>query len=113
MNFERAVELRRQGLSYNKIGEAMGCSGNAVRYRFIQQYNLGNLLELSGYRGADRQSNPKNRYGLRHGPCLLVGGPVLDQLTQTEKWDAALLMSKRGHRTLNEMLVELLRKELS
>lgn len=112
MDFDRAVELRRQGKTYKQIGETMGYSVNAVRRRFIQQYDMGNLLELSGYGGADPGANAVDRYALRRGPKLLVGGSVLDELTQTEKWDAAVMMSKRGHRTLNELLVELLREAL-
>lgn len=113
MDFERAIELRRQGMSYKKIGETMGYSVNAIRRRFIQQYDLGNLRELSGYGAADPESNPSDRYCLRRGPKIPVGRSVLDQLTQTEKWDAAVLMSKRGHRTLNELLVELLREAVN
>lgn len=112
MNFERAVELRRQGYSYGKIAKSVGCSIHTVRNRFQEQYQAGRLLELSGYGASDPKTNCADWYALRGGPRLPVGGSVIAKLSQDEKRAAAVMMSKRGHRTLNDLLLELLRERI-
>ena len=112
MDFDKAVELREKGYSYKRIGEELGYSVNAVRRRFLQEYDLGNLLHLSGYGASDPRTNTRDPYHLRHGPQLRIGSPIIHGLSQKQKWDVAVRMSQRGHRTLNEYLLELLIKDL-
>jgi len=113
VDFDRAIELRRQGCSYKKIAETMGYAPSTIRNRFIKEYDKGNLLELSGYGGADPNSNPVDGYSLRRGPRLRAGTRIVDKLTSDEKWKVAIMMEKRGHRTLNGLLLSLLRKEIN
>jgi len=113
MDFERAVELRRQKRTYNEIGEILGCAGSAVRRRFVKEYELGNLLELSGYRAA-RPTDPRrgSDYHLRQGSVLPVGISIAKRLTTKEKLQVLDMMSAGRYRTMNDMLLAMLREKL-
>jgi|AKVG01.1.fsa_nt_gi AcrR family transcriptional regulator len=113
MNFDRAIELRRQRRTYQEIADELGVSRNTIYKRFRKEYELGNLTDLSGYRAA-RPLDPRNNggYELRCGAVLPVGKSIAMQLTVKEKHAVLGLMQKGRHRTMNDLLLELLRREM-
>lgn len=113
MNFEKAVELRRQRRTYQEIADELGVSRNTVYRRFRREYEAGNLTDLSGYRAA-RILDPRNSggYALRCGAVLPVGKSIVKQLSVKEKHAVLGLMQKGRHRTMNDLLLELLRREM-
>lgn len=109
--FERAVELRRQKKTYAEIGKELGYSTNTVRRWFVKEYELGNLLELSGHRASKRDdelSTQSNHYQLRCGSVLPVGKSVAQRLTMKQKVAVLDMMIEGRYRTMNDMLLDML-----
>lgn len=114
MDFDKAVELRRQGFSYKRIAEALGVGTGAVRRRFIAQYEQGNLLDISGYGGADPKTRCNaNGCHARGGLFIPIGEPVHKDLTNEQILKLAVRIEKLGHRTLNEYLRELMLDDIT
>lgn len=114
MDFDKAVELRRQGWGYKRIAAALGVGVGSVRRRFKDQYDQGNLLEISGYGGADPRTRSKaNGCQLRGGLHIPIGRPVHKDLTYEQIGDLAVRIEKLGHRTLNDYLRELVLDDIS
>lgn len=109
---KKAIKLRRNGLSYEQIGRELGLSTHAVYRRFRKEYDAGNLTELRGYRAARLLDPRKNSDDLRCGATLPVGSPVKARLSPEEKYAVLDLMQKGRHQTMNDLLLELLRREL-
>jgi hypothetical protein len=115
MDFERAVELRRQRKTYADIGKELGYSAPAVRRWFVKEYERGNLLELSGYRAAPRDedlSEGSGHHRLRGGNELHVGRSISQRLTMKQKHAVLDLMIEGRYQTLNDMLLDMLLSHL-
>jgi len=114
MDFDKAVELRRRGWGYKRIADALGVGEGAVRRRFKAQYDQGNLLEISGYGGADPRTRSKSKgCQTRGGLYIPIGEPVHKDLTNEQIGDLAVRIEKLGHRTLNDYLRELMLDDIS
>lgn len=114
MSFERAVELRRQKKTYAEIGKELGWSTNTVRRWFVKEFERGNLLELAGYRAAQRDDELacENPYQLRCGSVLPVGQSISQRLTMKQRVAVLDLMIEGRYRTMNDMLLDMLLNRL-
>jgi len=113
MDFDKAVELRREKKTYKEIGKVLGISAEAVYQQFRKRYDKGELKELSGYRAA-RITDPMKQgdHYLRRGARFPVGESIPKQLTPEQKFKVLDLMTKGRHQTLNDLLLEMLLEKL-